>query len=189
MFYCSDSCFFSSCFFSFRTNLPKEIMGFRDYPMPQSSESYISSEKVLSYIISYAGHFNLNELIKFKRHVTRVRIADANKWEVCVCVCVNVYKVLQHNKSKTKRSIYKSTHFVLFNLWYAIDFLGRCQVTVKDLASNTVETSIFDAIFVCNGHNSVPFIPKYDGIDEFQGRHMHSHDYRRADAFKGLNQS
>lgn len=60
---------------------------------------------------------------------------------------------------------------------------------MKDLPTNTVETSIFDAIFVCNGHNYEPFIPKYDGIDEFQGQHMHSHDYRRADAFKGLNQS
>lgn len=59
-------------------------MGFRDYPMPQSPRSYISSQEVLSYIISYAEHFNLNELIKFKHHVTRVRLADANKWEVCV---------------------------------------------------------------------------------------------------------
>lgn len=51
-----------------------------------------------------------------------------------------------------------------------------------------METSIFDAIFVCNGHSSVPSIPKYDGIDEFQGRHLHSHDYRRAESFKGFNQ-
>lgn len=35
----------------------------------------------------------------------------------------------------------------------------------------------------------MPFTPKFDGIDEFQGRHMHSHDYRRADAFKGSNRS
>lgn len=65
-----------------RTNLPKEIMGFRDYPMPASPRSYILSNEVLSYLISYAEHFKLNELIKFKRHVTRVRPVDVGKWEV-----------------------------------------------------------------------------------------------------------
>lgn len=65
-----------------------------------------------------------------------------------------------------------------------IDFMIS-QVTMKDLATNEVETSVFDTIFVCNGHNSVPITPHFDGVNEFQGRCMHSHDYRRADAFKG----
>lgn len=56
---------------------------------------------------------------------------------------------------------------------------------MKDLPSNKVETTIFDAIFVCNGHNSVPFLPHFEGIETFEGRHMHSHDYRRAETFKG----
>lgn len=57
-------------------------MGFRDYPMPPSSRSYILSDEVLSYLISYAEHFNLNELIKFKHHVVQVRPVDTTKWEV-----------------------------------------------------------------------------------------------------------
>lgn len=56
---------------------------------------------------------------------------------------------------------------------------------MKDLPTNKIETFVFDAIFVCNGHNSVPFTPDFDGVNEFQAHHMHSHDYRRADAFKG----
>lgn len=46
---------------------------------------------------------------------------------------------------------------------------------------------MFDAIFVCNGHNSVPFTPDFQGINEFQGRVIHSHDYRRAESFKGYH--
>lgn len=67
-----------------RTNLPKEIMGFHDYPMPASSRSYILSNEVLSYLISFAEHFKLNELIKFKHHVTRVRSIETSKWEVTI---------------------------------------------------------------------------------------------------------
>lgn len=65
-----------------RTNLPKEIMGFTDYPMPQSPRSYITSNEVLSYLISFAEHFKLNELIRFRHQVIRVRPIDVTKWEV-----------------------------------------------------------------------------------------------------------
>lgn len=64
------------------TNLPKEIMQFRDYPIAQSPRSYILSHEFLSYVVSYAEHFQLNQLIQFKHHVTRVRPIDGTKWEV-----------------------------------------------------------------------------------------------------------
>lgn len=56
---------------------------------------------------------------------------------------------------------------------------------VTDLIANKTNVHIFDAIFVCNGHNSVPSIATFEGANEFQGHTMHSHDYRRADTFKG----
>lgn len=55
-----------------------------------------------------------------------------------------------------------------------------------DLPNKTSETHIFDAIFVCNGHNFAPYTPHFDGIEQFEGKHMHSHDYRRASVFKGI---
>lgn len=70
-------------FIFIRTNLPKEIMGFPDYPFPSSSHSFILSDEVLSYLLSYAEHFKLNELIKFKKYVVHVRpIKSTNKWLV-----------------------------------------------------------------------------------------------------------
>lgn len=59
------------------------------------------------------------------------------------------------------------------------------QVMVMDLTANRTETHVFDYIFVCNGHNSEPLTPEFEGASEFQGHIMHSHDYRRADTFKG----
>lgn len=47
-----------------------------------------------------------------------------------------------------------------------------------------VETAMFDAVIVCNGHYSVPLIPKLEGMDKFQGKVIHSHDYRTPDDFK-----
>lgn len=55
------------------------------------------------------------------------------------------------------------------------------QVFSKDLKNDILETRQFDAIFVCNGHYHKPNIPQFDGLDEFVGRKMHSHDYRRPD--------
>lgn len=42
----------------------------------------------------------------------------------------------------------------------------------------------FDAIFLCNGHYSHPSIPQYDGLNEFLGKKIHSHDYRQPNQFR-----
>ncbi|XP_031639724.1 senecionine N-oxygenase-like, partial [Contarinia nasturtii] len=61
-------------------------------------------------------------------------------------------------------------------------------LTLRDLAKNkTVESEVYDAVFVCTGVASSPNIPKIPGDDTFNGKIIHSHDYRRADAFKGEN--
>lgn len=63
------------------------------------------------------------------------------------------------------------------------------QLLVNNLPENRKEICKFDAIFVCNGHNAVPFIPTINGLDQFEGKQMHSHHYRKADAFKGNSSS
>lgn len=61
----------------------------------------------------------------------------------------------------------------------------KWKVIVKDLPTNKFESNVFDAVIVCNGHNSVPKIPVFDGAEEFGGKTLHSHDFRNADAFTG----
>ncbi|KAM9312132.1 uncharacterized protein PAF06_010042 [Gastrophryne carolinensis] len=44
-------------------------------------------------------------------------------------------------------------------------------------------TERFDAIMVCVGHYSTPFVPDIDGIEKFQGQVLHSHYYRFPEVF------
>lgn len=61
----------------------------------------------------------------------------------------------------------------------------KWEIIVKNLRTNTFETSIFDAVFVCNGLLSKPFIPNIVGAKEFNGKMIHSHDYRKPEPFHG----
>lgn len=63
---------------------------------------------------------------------------------------------------------------------------GKWEIIVKNLPNNTFETRIYDAVFVANGHFSKPRFPNVPGADDFNGKLMHSHDYRRAEKFFGL---
>lgn len=73
----------SSMYKSLRTNLPKEVMGFPDYPFPEQNSSYIPAEDVLQFIRDYAENFKVTDHIKFRHYVVRARPYDG-KWEVVV---------------------------------------------------------------------------------------------------------
>ncbi|XP_062558931.1 uncharacterized protein LOC134223755 [Armigeres subalbatus] len=75
----------TSMYQGLRTNIPKEIMGFPDFPIGQQEESYVTSQDVLKFIENYTEEFDLNKYIKFEHHVIRVtRKMDCEKWEVLV---------------------------------------------------------------------------------------------------------
>lgn len=60
------------------------------------------------------------------------------------------------------------------------------EVMVHDLLEHKFITTIFDAVFVCNGHFFEPFVPKIEGAHEFKGKLLHSHSFRSADKFRGI---
>ena len=43
----------------------------------------------------------------------------------------------------------------------------------------------FDRLVVATGHFSVPHIPHFEGIERFEGRTLHSHDFKNAREFTG----
>lgn len=61
----------------------------------------------------------------------------------------------------------------------------KWSVTVRNLASGNSESYNFDAVLICNGHYNTPIVPSYEGHDLFQGKQLHSHDYRKSETFKG----
>lgn len=53
-----------------------------------------------------------------------------------------------------------------------------------NLISREQQTTQFDAILVCNGNFHTPLWPQLESISQFQGRQLHSHDYRSPESFR-----
>lgn len=59
------------------------------------------------------------------------------------------------------------------------------EITVLNLNRKDEEIFKYDAVIVCNGHYSDPFIPNVRGSERFKGKQWHSHDYREPSSFAG----
>ncbi|XP_029183405.2 senecionine N-oxygenase-like [Acropora millepora] len=60
------------------------------------------------------------------------------------------------------------------------------SVVVKNLPEDRVlAVETFNYVVVAVGHFSVPNVPDFPGIDQFNGRVIHSHDFRDASHFEG----
>ncbi|XP_078609486.1 uncharacterized protein LOC144880836 isoform X2 [Branchiostoma floridae x Branchiostoma japonicum] len=135
----------SSMYKNLRTNLPKEVMAFPDFPFDSSLPSFVTHQEVLKYLEDYTDHFQLRKHIQFLTKVDTVKpVTGAGQ-----------------------------------TLW---------EVTVSSVEEpEKITTQQFDAVMVCNGHYSVPYVPAIPGAELFQGRSIHSHEYRNPDDFKGKN--
>ncbi|XP_066532732.1 flavin-containing monooxygenase 5-like [Hoplias malabaricus] len=63
---------------------------------------------------------------------------------------------------------------------------GQWEV-VTESSDGCKETHVFDAVFVCSGHFTRPVTPlsAFPGVDTFQGKCLHSWDYKDPEAFCG----
>ena len=57
-------------------------------------------------------------------------------------------------------------------------------VTAHDLVNDKQVKETFDYVIVANGHFSTPNVPFFEGMDKFEGRVLHAHDFRDALEFK-----
>jgi len=90
----------SSMYSNLRTNLPKEVMAFPDFPFEESKaeppSSFLHHTKVLQYLQQYASAFSLDNFFKMNTKVERVTPllddeAQSGKWKI-------TYKCLTTNK-------------------------------------------------------------------------------------------
>ncbi|KAI3468908.1 hypothetical protein Pfo_025571 [Paulownia fortunei] len=78
----------SSIYGSLRTNLPREVMGFRVYPFVASGKAgrdprrFPGHREVLEYLRDFAEEFRLGELVRFGREVWHVGLVEDRKWVV-----------------------------------------------------------------------------------------------------------
>ncbi|XP_073449350.1 dimethylaniline monooxygenase [N-oxide-forming] 2-like isoform X1 [Aquarana catesbeiana] len=62
---------------------------------------------------------------------------------------------------------------------------GQWEVTTEK--DGKKETSIFDAVMVCNGHHTDPYYPleSFPGLNKFKGQYFHSREYKSTKGFEG----
>ena len=59
------------------------------------------------------------------------------------------------------------------------------SVTSHDRVKDVMKTEEFDYVICASGHFSTPITPFFTGLDSFNGRVLHAHDFRDALEFKG----
>jgi len=64
---------------------------------------------------------------------------------------------------------------------------GRWIVKVKNTIKNEVSEDTFDGAAVWTGHHVKPRSPKFKGQDNFKGRILHTHSYKRPKGFDDQN--
>ncbi|KAH7514131.1 hypothetical protein FEM48_Zijuj11G0056300 [Ziziphus jujuba var. spinosa] len=79
----------SSLYQSLRTNLPREVMGFRDFPFvprkddkERDSRRFPGHREVLMYLEDFASEFGIVELVRLETEVMFVGMVDGGKWQV-----------------------------------------------------------------------------------------------------------
>jgi len=65
------------------------------------------------------------------------------------------------------------------------DATQRFTLTAHDLRQDKYLVDEFDHVIVATGHFSTPNVPEFPGFRGFNGRILHSHDFRDAMEFKG----
>ena len=142
-----------------RTNLPKEIMGFREYPFAADNgekNSYLTHGKVLEYLRSYARHFSLEPLIQFGAAVEQLTVLPGTK---------SAFQP-ESSGSNSKEDVWPKIR---------LDWITTSARASVDENMTTTHSQIFDAVCVCNGHYSLPVTPHIPGLVEyFKGRTLHS---------------
>lgn len=80
----------SSMYKNLRTNLPKEVMGYPDYPIPEIGKSYLTRSEIVDFLNSYCDNFQLRKFISFLHNVELVepindeKNGNIQKWRIRV---------------------------------------------------------------------------------------------------------
>ncbi|OVA20190.1 Flavin monooxygenase-like [Macleaya cordata] len=143
----SRSIVHSSLYESLRTNLPREIMGFRDYPFvsvvkngvkkQRDPRRYPGHKEVLNYLEDFASDFQLTELIRFETEVVHVGLLLEEEEEE-----EGRKKWLVKSRRKSGRADGENN-------------TSNCSSSVVD--------EVFDAVVVCSGHFTEPNIAEIPG--------------------------
>ncbi|KAG6553594.1 hypothetical protein Mapa_004508 [Marchantia paleacea] len=146
----------SSMYASLRTNLPRELMGYLDFPFlakeGRDKRRFPGYEEVNFYLRDFAEHNDLLGLIQFGVEVENVRVKAGNGNSA--------------SESSDLKWIVRSSRF------------GKLNHEPR------MKEEIFDAVVICNGHYAEPKVINIPGVESWPGFQMHSHNYRVPEPFQ-----
>jgi hypothetical protein len=135
-------------------------------PPPPSSP--LPSPQVLHYLWAYAAEQGLHPHLRLRTRVTSVRAVDPAAATASACASSDASAASSSPANPRRWAVATS----------AVDRRGAVQ-------PGSEEENEYDAVLVANGHFEQPSVPDFPGQDVFPGVQLHSHNYRRASAFKG----
>ncbi|KAL7561580.1 hypothetical protein ACA910_004173 [Epithemia clementina (nom. ined.)] len=155
-----------------RTNLPKEIMAYREFPWPEppapddcnnDSSSFLTHRQVQSYLQQYAEKFDIP--VCFECEVTQLTLLDGSQNPSCL--------------SPSPKEIWPQIELTIVER----------TMTTTTTTKETKRKEVFDAVMVANGHYSSPRIPHIPGMREHfadhpQRRMFHSMEYDNPTEFR-----
>uniref|UniRef100_A0A914XEZ2 Flavin-containing monooxygenase n=1 Tax=Plectus sambesii TaxID=2011161 RepID=A0A914XEZ2_9BILA len=77
---------------------------------------------------------------------------------------------------------FKLVHHIHFNT--AVESVERAANGKWWVALSTGQQELFDGVMLCTGHHATPFVPNFKGLEEFEGRVLHSQRYRDYKGFE-----
>ena len=160
----------NSMYAGLRTNLPREVMGYADFPFDravpgsQDPRQFPSHSEVQLYIEAFAERYNLSRLVQ---HHTTVEAAAPLPPGGSGSGISAAWQRWQLSLRRSSGA--------------AAGTSGRPPGS----GSHPLEQRQFDALVVCNGHYSEPRLPTVPGQGAFPGAQLHSHNYRRPERFRG----
>ncbi len=195
-----------------RTNLPKEIMAYREYPWttvtessttnhPQSEPntdettasniSYVPHYNVYEYLNNYCQQYQLHTYIRYHCTVQQLTCLTTTAAETpsapsYFSPATTTNSIAPNNNDDDDDEQQEGENDNDDDTWPMI------QLTWDDDTTTTAErqssSDVFDAVFICNGHYNVPSYPNIPGLEEyFRGTLLHSMEYDIPDPF--LNQT
>ncbi|OAY64388.1 Flavin-containing monooxygenase FMO GS-OX-like 3 [Ananas comosus] len=145
-----------SLYASLRTNLPRPLMGFSDYPLLGRSfgdaRAFPGHEEMLALLEAFAGDAGVPAAVRARTEAARVfpRLgggggggAGEEEW--------------------------------------VVEWRRREEEDGEVVEEGAEE---FDAVVVCNGHHTEPRVPRIPGIERWPGKQIHSHNYRIPEPFR-----
>lgn len=116
--------------------------------------------------------------------INDVGIADPNKQTVCEIQAKNANNRCVLNYPHPQTNPEQQSTFLLNDARTPAEpeVTQSTEMTQDDDCQ--VVTEEYEAVMVCTGHHTVPYVPSIPGAEEFQGQRLHSHDYKFPEPFK-----